>query len=130
MLNEADYERGLTINDFDWLNQSKFGDWNAEDIGNGHFAIKSETYPNIYVEVSIPEGNTGREEFGTPEAKEYPWEFEIIKIEDPKTYRNQSWAPGGKRVIGGGKTKNIESSFAHFLQHTLPYEKRTKKNFS
>ena len=117
-IDEMDYEREITKDDFRWL--SKFPGWYPVKLDNGVFAIKNDNYPIISYEVSIADYNSGgHQTFGKPVNQEHPWKFIVKKAVNPDAFLNKSYAPEGFIVIDGGQTSDIESSFSHFLKHKL-----------
>jgi hypothetical protein len=125
-IDEMDYEREITIDDFRWL--SKFPGWYPVKLDNGVFAIKNDDYPIISYEVSIADyNNGGHQTYGKPTNQEYPWKFIAKKAVNPDSFINKNFAPEGFTVIEGGQTSNLESTFAHFLKHQLRHFKKGEK---
>ena len=125
-IDEMDYEREITKDDFRWL--SEFPGWYPVELDNGVFAIKNDDYPIISYEVSIADYNSGgHQTYGKPVNQEHPWKFIAKKAVNPDAFLNKSYAPEGFTVIDGGQTSDIESSFAHFLKHKLIDFKKGEK---
>ena len=125
-IDEMDYERKVTMDDFKWIN--KFTGWYVTELSNGVVSIKNDDYPIISFEVSAADyNNGGHQTYGKPTNQEYPWKFTIKKAVNPDSFINKNFAPEGFTIINGGQTSDIESSFTHFLKHELPYLKKGEK---
>lgn len=120
ILDEMDYERKITINDFRWVNQ--FPGWYPTELSDGVVSIKNDNYPKISFEVSIADyNNGGHQSYGTPTNKQHPWKFTVKKAVNPDSFVNKNFAPEGFIIVDGGQTSNIESSFDHFLKNDLRF---------
>jgi hypothetical protein len=121
LLNEMDYEREITQDDFRFL--QKFPGWEVKQTGDSEFSITNQKYPRISFDVSIASGGRHQHTFGKAPNQEYPWKFVINAYgeqpHDPTKSGHQGYLP-----LEGGQTSNLEGTFQHFLKHTLPYRNR------